>query len=94
MKKILSFAVLLFATFCTACAGNKTNPQPQNLSGKKILVTYFSRTGENYAVGNIKKGNTHIIAEMIAAETGGNHFEIKTVKPYPTEYRPCTDVAK
>ncbi len=63
-------------------------------AGKKVLVTFFSHTGENYNVGYIEKGNTHIVAEMIAAETGGDLFEIKTVKPYPKEYRPCTDVAK
>ena len=61
---------------------------------KKVLVAFFSHTGENYNVGYIEKGNTHIVAEMIAGETGGQLFEIKTVKPYPKEYRPCTDVAK
>lgn len=61
---------------------------------KKVLVAFFSHTGENYNVGYIEKGNTHIVAEMIAEETGGKLFEIKTVKPYPKEYRPCTDVAK
>lgn len=61
---------------------------------KKVLVAFFSHTGENYNVGYIEKGNTHIVAEMIAGETGGELFEIKTVKPYPKEYRPCTDVAK
>ena len=25
---------------------------------KKVLVAYFSRTGEQYSVGNIKEGNT------------------------------------
>ena len=34
-------------------------------TGKKILVAFFSHTGENYAVGNITKGNTHIIAVSI-----------------------------
>lgn len=41
----------------------------------KILVAYFSRTGENYGVGNIEKGNTHIIADMIVEQTGGDTFE-------------------
>ena len=31
----------------------------------KILVAFFSRADENYAVGYIEKGNTHIVAEMI-----------------------------
>ena len=35
-------------------------------SGTKLLVVYFSRTGEQYNVGTIDKGNTAIVAEMIA----------------------------
>ena len=31
---------------------------------------------------------------MIAAETHADMFEIKTVKPYPADYRECTEVAK
>lgn len=64
------------------------------VAGKKILVAYFSRTGENYEVGNITKGNTHIVADMIAEATGADMFEIKTVKPYPVNYRECTELAK
>lgn len=63
-------------------------------SGSSILVAYFSHTGENYNVGVIEKGNTHIIADMIAEETGADLFEIATVNPYPETYDECTDVAK
>ena len=63
-------------------------------TGEKVLVAYFSRTGENYAVGNITKGNTHIVAEMIADVTGGKLFEIVPVKGYPNDYNACVDVAK
>lgn len=59
----------------------------------KILVAYFSRVGEEYGVGNITKGNTAIIAEIIARQTGGDLFEIKTVKPYPSNYDECTKIA-
>lgn len=62
--------------------------------GKKILVAYFSRAGENYAVGNIEKGNTHIVADMIAEMTGADVFEIKTITPYPTAYKETTEIAK
>lgn len=79
-------------------SGAATEPRTGENSGtpdgRKVLVAFFSRTGENYAVGNIKKGNTHIVAEMIAAETSADLFEIKPVKAYPVEYRACTDVAK
>lgn len=60
----------------------------------KILVAYFSRAGENYHVGTVEKGNTQIMAEMIAEETGGTLFKIETVNPYPASYDACTDVAK
>ena len=53
----------------TSCAQKKKKKQIMNT--KKILVTFFSRAGENYEVGYIEKGNTHILAEMIAAKTGG-----------------------
>lgn len=62
--------------------------------GTKILVAYFSRTGENYSVGYIEKGNTHIIADMIAEQVGADTFEISTVAPYPDDYDECTEVAK
>ena len=60
----------------------------------KTLVVFFSHTGENYNVGFIEKGNTAIIAEMIAAKTGADSFELKPVHPYPPKYKECTDVAK
>ena len=60
----------------------------------KTLVAYFSRAGENYGVGVIEKGNTHIIADIIAAQTGGDMFEIAAVTPYPDSYDECTEVAQ
>ncbi len=60
----------------------------------KTLVVYFSRTGENYAVGSIDKGNTEIIAEMIAEKTGGTLFQIVPEKAYPDNYKECIDQAK
>ena len=63
-------------------------------SASKILVAFFSRTGENYGVGVIEKGNTHIIADMIAEEMNADTFEIVRVKPYPEVYRDCTDEAQ
>ena len=63
-------------------------------TSKKILVAYFSRAGENYNVGYIEKGNTHIMADMIAEAVGADTFEIKTIKPYPEDYKECTEVAK
>ena len=63
--------------------------------GSNILVLYFSRTGEQYTVGVIDKGNTAIVAEMIAEKTGGDLFEILPKEDYyPYTYDELTDVAK
>lgn len=62
-------------------------------SNEKILVVYYSRTGEEYGLGNITKGNTAIVAEIIAKQTGGDLFEIKPVTPYPDSYEECKTVA-
>ena len=63
----------------------------------KILIVYYSRKGENYWNGSIKtleKGNTEIVAEMIGKLTGGQLFEVDTVKTYPADYYACIDEAK
>lgn len=86
--------MMLCACAFTAHAQGNTSQTTDMKNSKKVLVVFFSRTGENYAVGNIEKGNTHIIAEMIAKETGGKLFRIETVKPYPDEYKACVEVAK
>ncbi|MDR3129872.1 MAG: hypothetical protein LBU03_06525 [Tannerellaceae bacterium] len=50
---------------------------------KKILIAYFSWSG-----------NTREMAKQIQQQTGGDLFEIKTMKPYPSDYNECVDVAK
>lgn len=62
-------------------------------ANEKILIVYYSRTGEEYGLGNITKGNTAIVAEIIAQKTGGDLFEIKPVTPYPDSYEECKTVA-
>jgi len=64
---------------------------------KKILIAYYSRKGQNYANGkivNLTIGNTAVISMKIQSFTGGNLFEIDTVKPYPADYNEATEVAK
>ena len=64
-------------------------------TGSAPLVVYFSRTGEQYTVGVIDHGNTAIVAEMIAEETGADLFEILPADDhYPMTYDELTDVAK
>lgn len=78
-----------------AVAGNRVvDEQSSNAQGKRILVVYFSRAGENYNVGYINKGNTHIMADIIAEATHADLFEIKTVNSYPENYKECTEVAR
>ena len=63
-------------------------------SGSSILVLYFSRTGEQYDVGVIEKGNTAIVAEMIGEATGADLYELLPADDhYPTTYKELTDVA-
>ena len=58
------------------------------------LVVYFSRSGENYGVGVVEPGNTALLAQAIAEQTGADLFEIAPVEAYPEEYKAATEVAK
>lgn len=60
---------------------------------KKSLVAFFSRAGENYAVGNVSEGNTGIVAGIIAEETGSDLFRIETKEPYPEQYGLCVKIS-
>lgn len=107
---ILLSALLLLAAGCAAtnvsdgdasseqtCALDLTRPiePPADFEGKHVLVAFFSRAGENFEVGFIDKGNTHIIAEQIAELTHADAlFEIRTIKTYPADYQEMTKVAK
>ena len=75
---------------------SETDAQNNTLStGSKSLVVYFSRTGEQYNVGVIEKGNTAIVADMIVEQTGADVFEILPKDDnYPTTYSELTDYAK
>ena len=82
------------------CGHYRTNAtyeilKEQNMSNHKILIAYFSKTGEQYGVGNITEGNTAIIAKIIADKTGGDLFEIKPVNDnYPKGYTELTRYSK
>ena len=73
----------------------ETAGESQTDNSSDTLVIYFSRTGEQYVVGVIDKGNTAIVAEMIAEETGADLFEVLPEDDhYPMTYAALTDVAK
>ena len=78
----MKIKLFLFSALTLLMSGN--NLQAQTIAqGDKMLVVYYSRTG-----------NTKEIAEQIAARTGADIFEIKTVNAYPDDYRQTTDQAK
>lgn len=98
MKRILTalitIASVIFTGACASATTEKTSENSMNTESKKLVV-FFSHTGENYNVGYIEKGNTHIIADMIADATGADIFEIVPEKDYPTDsYDECIAVAK
>lgn len=51
--------------------------------GQKILIAYYSLSG-----------NTREVAEAIQKATGGDLFEIETIKSYPEDYNATTKQAK
>lgn len=87
-------ALLLVVSLPAYTHAQNTLVKERDMNTKKILVAFFSRTGENYAVGHIEQGNTHIVAEIIASATGGTLFRIEPATPYPDDYRACTEVAQ
>ena len=61
------------------------------------LIIYYSRNGENYVNGKIRrlvKGNSEICAELILRHFGGELFKIEPVSDYPADYKECTEAAK
>jgi len=66
------------------------------MANTKTLIAYYSRKGQNYVAGTIKNlsvGNTEVVAKKIQEITGGDLFEIDTVKAYPKDYTETTHVA-
>lgn len=57
--------------------------KPDTLNSGKVLVVYFSRTG-----------NTRQMARLIQKTTGADLFDIIPAKPYPELYQEVSDQAK
>ena len=72
----------------------QSSDEEKDASGSNILVAYFSLAGEQYEVGVIEKGNTEIVAEMIAEATGADTFKIESTEEYPTTYDGLLDVSR
>lgn len=74
MKKILLMVFLFVFSAGFAQAAEKV--QNVNLDGKKILMAYFSWSG-----------NTEHLAKLIQSQIGGDMFKIETAVPYPDDYQ-------
>ena len=108
VKYILASALcMLLSTACTGKAspnpsqgGEKgavtesEHSRPLEGNGGRLLVVFFSHAGDNYSVGNIKVGNTKIVADYISEITGADQFEIVTHKYDGMAYTPLCDLAK
>ena len=98
MKKLLAVILLLALLIPSAMAEE---------NAQRVLVAFLSRAGENYSVGvpregsasaayagYVEKGNTAMMAAVIAELTGGDLFELQTVTPYPEDYASMLRVAQ
>lgn len=58
------------------------------------IIAYFSRSGENFKVGNVDKGSAEKIAEIINRLTGIPEYQIVPEKAYPADLSECNKVAR
>lgn len=91
IKSIITAAIGLLVS--VSCSGGAKQEKVMSESGKAIVV-FFSHAGDNYAVGNVKEGNTKIVADYISELTGAAQFEIVTHKYDGMAYKPLCDLAK
>ena len=104
MKKfVVIWITLCLSIVAFACGGNDlkadgitgateqpgSNGSSSATSGKRSLVVYFSRAGENWQVGNVERGNTAIMVDYIKELANVDVFEIVPEKPYPEDYMEC-----
>ena len=73
----------ILLTLTTLFAAAESGDAQTAPNDKKVLVAYFSHSG-----------NTRAVAERIAAATGADLFEIVPQKPYPAEYRAVVNQAR
>ena len=100
-KFVVIWITLCLSIVAFACGGNdlkadditgsteQTGGNGSATSGKRSLVVYFSRAGENWQVGNVERGNTAIMVDYIKELANVDVFEIVPEKPYPEDYMEC-----
>ena len=85
MNKLIAGGFVM-AGILTGCTNTDAAvAEPVAVEKGKVAVVYFSWSPD---------GNTRFAAETIAAKAGAKLFEIKTEKPYSSNYRTCCDEAK
>lgn len=106
MKSVFKYVALLLAGLCisVSCNGNgkasgdikikREKQMTTDNNQEKVLIVFFSHAGENYDVGNVKVGNTKLVADEIQRLTGGDEFEIVAEKSYDMPYSALTKLAK
>lgn len=89
MNRLIMIIITILVIGCgTSCASDEPAKAPESgnagyFGGKKVLVAYFSWGG-----------TTQRMAQQIQSITGADMFRIEPVVPYPTDYTPCTVVAR
>ncbi len=61
------------------------------------LIVFFSRNGENYVSGSVKKleiGNTQRVADIILKSIDTDFLKLEMAKPYSNIYNECTNQAQ
>ena len=59
-----------------------------------MVVVFFSRTGENYEVGEVTVGNTAKLAQEVARRTDSPLIEIARTEPYPERYAATSEMVQ
>lgn len=100
-KIVMIWITICLSVVALACRGNdpeadgitasteQTGDNGSVTSGKRSLVVYFSRAGENWQVGNVERGNTAIMVDYIKELANVDVFEIVPETPYPEDYMEC-----
>lgn len=88
------FALIVAGVLMSISCSSATKENNVMEKNSKVLIVFFSHAGENYSVGNIKVGNTKLVADEIQKVTGGDEFEIVADKNYDLPYNDLVNVAK
>lgn len=77
-----------------APVGETATATPQPEAQGRAAIVFYSRAGENYWHGgrrDLDVGNTHRVAEFIAARVDADVIRIDAADPYPHSYDPTVE---